>query len=109
MEPDGLVLACATTAEARAARRAGLRTALVGLRGVNGVPDGDVVSYGLAGCIRAISDTPTRRLGGVARGAKPNGEVDVRGFLRGFLAEPVLTVRAALGARRALKALEAIA
>jgi nucleoside phosphorylase len=63
----------------------------------------------LAGCIRAISDTPTRRLGGVARGAKPNGEVDVRGFLRGFLAEPVLTVRAALGARRALKALEAIA
>ena len=55
MEPDGLVLACATTAEARAARRAGLRTALVGLRGVNGVPDGDIVSYGLAGALDGLS------------------------------------------------------
>jgi hypothetical protein len=63
----------------------------------------------LAGCIRAVSDTPTRRLGGVAQGAKPNGEVDVAGFLRGFLREPLVTFRAALGARRALKSLEAIA
>jgi hypothetical protein len=63
----------------------------------------------LAGCIRAISDTPTRRLGGVARGAKPNGEVDALGFLRGFVREPLVTAQAALGARRALKALEAIA
>jgi hypothetical protein len=63
----------------------------------------------LAGCIRAISDTPTRRLGGVAEGAKPNGEVDVGGFLRGFLREPLVTARAALGARRALKSLEALA
>jgi adenosylhomocysteine nucleosidase len=63
----------------------------------------------LAGCIRAISDTPTRRLGGVAQGAKPSGDVDVSGFLRGFLREPVVTARAALGARRALKALEAVA
>ena len=62
----------------------------------------------LVGCIRAISDTPTRRLGGVAQGAKANGEVDVRGFLRGFLREPLVTVRAALAARRALKALEAL-
>jgi nucleoside phosphorylase len=63
----------------------------------------------LVGCIRAISDTPTRRLGGVAQGAKANGEVDLIGFLRGFLREPVVTTRAALGARRALKALAAIA
>jgi hypothetical protein len=63
----------------------------------------------MVGCIRAISDTPTRRLGGVARGAKANGDVDVVGFLRGFLAEPLVTVRAALGARRALRALEAVA
>jgi hypothetical protein len=63
----------------------------------------------LAGCIRAISDTPTRRLGGVAQGAKLNGEVDVAGLLRGFLREPIVTARAAFGARRALKALEAIA
>jgi adenosylhomocysteine nucleosidase len=63
----------------------------------------------LAGCLRAVSDTPTRRLGGVAEGAKPNGEVDVAGFLRGFFREPLVTVRAALGARRALKSLEALA
>jgi nucleoside phosphorylase len=63
----------------------------------------------LAGCIRAISDTPTRRLGGVARGAKPNGDVDAVGFLRGFVREPIVTVRAATGARRALQALEAVA
>ena len=63
----------------------------------------------LAGCIRAISDTPTRRLGGVAQGAKPNGDVDVGGFVRGFVREPLVTARAALGASRALKALEAVA
>ena len=63
----------------------------------------------LAGCIRAISDTPTRRLGGVAQGATPSGEVDVLGFLRGFLREPLVTMRAALAARRALKSLEAVA
>ena len=63
----------------------------------------------LAGCLRAISDTPTRRLGGVAQGATADGRVDALGFLRGFAREPVVTLRAALGARRALKALEAIA
>jgi nucleoside phosphorylase len=63
----------------------------------------------LVGCIRAISDTPTRRLGGVAQGAKANGEVHVIGFVRGCLREPLVTARAALGARRALKALEAVA
>jgi adenosylhomocysteine nucleosidase len=63
----------------------------------------------LAGCLRAVSDTPTRRLGGVAQGATSAGEVDIVGFLRGFVREPVTTLRAALGARRALKALEALA
>jgi nucleoside phosphorylase len=63
----------------------------------------------LAGCLRAISDTPTRRLGGVAEGAKASGEVDYLGFLRGFLREPLVTARAAVGARRALKSLEALA
>jgi nucleoside phosphorylase len=63
----------------------------------------------LVGCLRAISDTPTRRLGGVAAGAKANGEVDYAGFLRGFAREPLVTIRAALGARRALKSLEALA
>jgi adenosylhomocysteine nucleosidase len=63
----------------------------------------------LAGCIRAISDTPTRRLGGVAQGAKLNGGPDYRGLLRGFVREPVVTLRAVLGARRALKSLESLA
>jgi Phosphorylase superfamily len=62
----------------------------------------------LVGCLRAISDTPTRRLGGVAGGAKPSGEVDVVGFLRGFVRQPVVTFRAAVGARRALRGLEAV-
>ena len=63
----------------------------------------------LVGCIRAVSDTPARRLGGVARGATPDGRVDVIGFLRGFAREPLVTLRAAIGARRALKRLEALA
>jgi hypothetical protein len=63
----------------------------------------------LVGCLRAVSDTPTRRLGGVAQGATPDGDVDALGFLRGFVREPVVTLRAVFGARRALKALGAIA
>lgn len=62
----------------------------------------------LVGCVRAISDTPARRLGGVAEGAKPNGEVDYVGFLRGFVRAPLVTARAAHGARRALRSLEAL-
>jgi nucleoside phosphorylase len=63
----------------------------------------------LVGCLRAISDTPSRRLGGVAQGATAEGSIDALGFLRGFVREPVVTLRAALGARRALKRLEALA
>ena len=63
----------------------------------------------LVGCLRAISDTPTHRLVGVAQGATPDGGVDVVGFLRGFVREPAVTVRAARGARRALRSLEKVA
>ena len=63
----------------------------------------------LVGCLRAISDTPTHRLGGVAQGATPDGGVDVVGFLRGFVREPAVTMRAARGARRALRSLEKVA
>ena len=52
MDADGLTLACATTAELRAARRAGRHSALVGLGASNGVPDGPLVSFGLAGSLR---------------------------------------------------------
>ena len=44
-----VVAACATTAEARAARRAGYRTARVGLAASRGVPAGLLVSFGVAG------------------------------------------------------------
>jgi adenosylhomocysteine nucleosidase len=59
----------------------------------------------LAGCIRAISDTPERGLAGLADAAKPSGEIDVRGLLRGFVHAPRETTRAAGDARRALRAL----
>jgi hypothetical protein len=51
VDADGLTFACATTAEARVAKRAGLPTARVGIRAVNGVPSGSVVSFGLAGAL----------------------------------------------------------
>jgi adenosylhomocysteine nucleosidase len=51
VDADGLTFACATTAEARVAKRAGLSTARVGIRAVNGVPSGSVVSFGLAGAL----------------------------------------------------------
>jgi len=51
VDADGLTFACATTAEARVAKRLGLPTARVGIRAVNGVPPGRVVSFGLAGAL----------------------------------------------------------
>jgi adenosylhomocysteine nucleosidase len=63
----------------------------------------------LAGCIRAISDTPSRELAGLARGVKTNGDVDCLGLVRGFAGAPLATARAAGDARRALKSLEAVA
>src|SRR5262249_42603639 len=49
VDADGLTLACATAAERRAARRSGARAALLGLAGRNGIPEGPLVSFGLAG------------------------------------------------------------
>ena len=63
----------------------------------------------LAGCVRAISDTPTSKLAGLAEAVKPNGEPDLLGFGRGFVRAPFDTARAIVNARRALKALEAVA
>jgi adenosylhomocysteine nucleosidase len=62
----------------------------------------------LAGCIRAISDTPDRGLGGLAAGVKPNGDTNYAGLARGFLRAPRDTIRAARDARRALGSLEAL-
>ena len=49
MDTDGLIAACATGTEERAARRAGYRTARVGIRASRGVPAGELVSFGVAG------------------------------------------------------------
>jgi len=51
VDADGLTFACATTAEERVAKRAGLRAVRVGLRAANGVPEAPVVSFGLAGAL----------------------------------------------------------
>ena len=48
---SGVTFACATTAEERVARRAGLRAVRIGVRGAAGLPDGPLVSFGLAGAL----------------------------------------------------------
>jgi hypothetical protein len=49
VDADRLIFACATGPEERAARRAGFRTARVGVCARRGVPDGELVSFGVAG------------------------------------------------------------
>jgi nucleoside phosphorylase len=73
MDADGVTLACATTAELRAARRAGRRSALVGLGASNGVPDGPLVSFGLAGALR--DDLPVGTVLDATRVVAADGEV----------------------------------
>lgn len=54
MDTDGLnslTYCCATSAEERLARRAGLPAKRVGVCVANGVPDGRLVSFGLAGSL----------------------------------------------------------
>ncbi len=51
MDAEGLTFACATAAEQRVARRAGLRAVRIGVRGAAGLPDGRLVSFGLAGAL----------------------------------------------------------
>ena len=54
MDADRLTFACATAAEERAAHRAGFRAARIGLGGVNGLPEGELVSFGLAGSLDGL-------------------------------------------------------
>ncbi|HLX33250.1 MAG TPA: hypothetical protein VKR79_10855 [Gaiellaceae bacterium] len=51
MDADGLTFACATSAEERVAKRAGLKAVRVGLAVANGVPEGRLVSFGVAGSL----------------------------------------------------------
>ena len=187
MDAHRLTAACATTAEERAARRAGLRTSLVGLAGANGLPEGELVSFGLAGAldgvpsgtvidatrvvdergetrwegeglgvpgavpgtilaaervvdepaererlhratgadavdlesgvlarsgrlrgvVRAVSDTPERRLHGICDAVTPEGRYDWSGIAGAFARSPGGFVRAAADGKRALGALDA--
>jgi adenosylhomocysteine nucleosidase len=54
VDPDR-VAACATAAEARAARRAGFSTVRVGLAVSRGVPAGRLISFGVAGSLDGLS------------------------------------------------------
>ena len=49
LDADGLTFVCATATEARVARRLGLRTAVVGIGARRALPEGQLVSFGLAG------------------------------------------------------------
>jgi hypothetical protein len=183
MDADGVTLACATSAELRIARRSGVRAALVGLGTRNGLPEGPLVSFGLAGALRdglapgtvvdatrvvdvegtvlwddgplgvpgakavtilaaetivddpserralhertgadaadlesgplarsgrlqgvlrAVSDTPSRPLDGIAGGVKADGAYDWLGLAKAFVRSPRGFIRGATDARHAL-------
>ena len=54
MDAHGLTFACATSAEERVAKRAGLDAVRVGIGVANGVPAGQLVSFGVAGSLGAL-------------------------------------------------------
>jgi hypothetical protein len=60
----------------------------------------------LAGVVRAISDTPGRPVGRLARASRGDGRVRWGVVLHSFATEPLTSLRAARDARRALAALE---
>jgi hypothetical protein len=60
----------------------------------------------LAGVVRAISDSPGRRVGLLARASTREGRTAWGAVLRAFLTQPLVSIRAAADARRALAALE---
>jgi len=55
LDADGLTFCCATTAEERVAKRLGLTTARMGLGVANGVPEGQLVSFGVAGSLGGLA------------------------------------------------------
>ncbi len=72
VDADRMTMACATTAELRAARRAGLRAELVGLGAKNGIPADSVVSFGLAG---GLGDLPSGTVIDATRVVDEEGQV----------------------------------
>jgi hypothetical protein len=61
----------------------------------------------LAGCLRAISDTPTRTLGPVAYAVDADGHLTLHGLL-GLARHPRRTASALANVRRALRSLEEV-
>jgi hypothetical protein len=55
VDADGLTFCCATSAEERVAKRLGLTTARIGLGVANGVPEGRLVSFGVAGSLGGLA------------------------------------------------------
>jgi hypothetical protein len=51
LDAHGLTACCATVSEAGVAKRLGLTHAVIGLGGANGLPEGRLVSFGLAGAL----------------------------------------------------------
>jgi hypothetical protein len=88
-----------------AAERAGL-AARTGADAVDLESGRLAASRRLDGVVRAISDTPGRPVGRLARAGRGDGRVRWGVVLQSFLTEPRTAVRAARDARRALAALE---
>jgi hypothetical protein len=63
----------------------------------------------LTAVVRAISDTPGRPVGRLARAVRSDGETDWGAVAGAFLRTPRAAVRTARGGRRALAAIEAAA
>lgn len=101
MDADGLTFAVATAAEERVARRLGLRTARIGVRGAAGLPEGSLVSFGVAGALRddlRVGDVldATRVVDGSGTTLWEGAGLGVRGALPGtVLASEVLVHDAA--------------
>jgi len=96
-------------AAARVVDDPGERRALAGRTGAAAVDmeSGALAATGrLAGAVKAISDTPARPVGRLARAATPAGDVDWAAVAAAFATQPLASLRAARAARRALASLE---
>jgi len=63
----------------------------------------------LAGCVRAVSDTPGRQLGPLVHAFRPDGRVAPLGLMRAFVTAPRESFRAVRDVRTALQALGSVA
>jgi hypothetical protein len=59
----------------------------------------------LAGTVRAVSDSPTHPLAGLATAVRADGSTDWRVVARSIVVEPVRTGRAVVGAQKAMASL----